>query len=167
MQLQAAGLHARRSARHCTLLLLPLQPLPCPCPLALLPGRVREALPPTFEEALQAAISSRQAAAAASGAAPAATRYRRVQVRGGRPAARCPLPGRLLGPAPPAGAAACAGKRMRPAPCSNPGPLALQAALVLGQVQELVCRTLVQWITKAAPAAQTAEPTARPPARRA
>lgn len=41
---------------------------------------MREALPPTFEEALQAAISSRQAAAAASAAAPAATRYRRVQV---------------------------------------------------------------------------------------
>ena len=42
--------------------------------------RVREVLPPTFEEALQAAISSRQAAAAAGAAAPAATRYRRVQV---------------------------------------------------------------------------------------
>lgn len=62
---------------------------------------MRDALPPTFEEALQAAISSRQASAAAAGGASAAARYRRVQ-----------------------------------------------AALVLGQVQELVCRTLVQWITQ-------------------
>jgi hypothetical protein len=43
-------------------------------------SRVRDALPPTFEEALQAAISSRQAAAAGGGAAAAAVRYRRVQV---------------------------------------------------------------------------------------
>lgn len=33
-------------------------------------------------------------------------------------------------------------------PLLPPALLALQAALVLGQVQELVCRTLVQWITQ-------------------
>ncbi|PSC76457.1 nuclear pore complex NUP107 isoform B [Micractinium conductrix] len=63
-------------------------------------SRVRDALPPTFEEALQAAISSR-AAATGGGGGGAASRYRRVQ-----------------------------------------------AALVLGQVQDLVCRSLVGWITQ-------------------
>ena len=67
--------------------------------------RVRDALPPTFEEALQAAISSR-AAATGGGGGGAASRYRRVQ-----------------------------------------------AALVLGQVQDLVCRSLVGWITQARRAA--------------
>lgn len=64
---------------------------------------MRDSLPPTFEEALQAATSSRQAAAAAGGGGigAAAARYRHVQ-----------------------------------------------AALVLGQVQELVCRSLVGWITQ-------------------
>ncbi|KAL4448847.1 hypothetical protein ABPG77_007564 [Micractinium sp. CCAP 211/92] len=66
-------------------------------------SRVRDSLPPTFEEALRAATNSRQAAAAAAGAAisAAAARYRHVQ-----------------------------------------------AALVLGQVQDLVCRSLVGWITQ-------------------
>lgn len=63
--------------------------------------RVQEALPPSFDEALQAAVSCRAAAAAAGGTAAAAARHRRVQ-----------------------------------------------AALVLEQVQELVCDTLVQWITQ-------------------
>jgi hypothetical protein len=62
-------------------------------------ARARDALAPTFQQALQAAVGGREAAAAGAGAAPAVARYRRVQ-----------------------------------------------AALVLGRVQELVCGALVGWI---------------------
>ncbi|KAL4422844.1 hypothetical protein ABPG75_009041 [Micractinium tetrahymenae] len=80
-------------------------------------SRVRDALPPTFEEALQAATRSRQAAAAAGGggSSAAAARYRHVQ-----------------------------------------------AALVLGQVQELVCRSLVGWITQGTAAEEGAGADAAP-----
>lgn len=97
--------------------------------------RVREVLPPTFEEALQAAISSRQASAAASAAAPAATRYRRVQVGKGIVFAYIIM-------------SVCLQSQFFIMPPPPSFSLVSQAALVLGQVQELVCRTLVQWITQ-------------------
>lgn len=81
---------------------VPAACMSCCLAACVLPRRVRDSLPPTFEEALQAATGGWQAAAATgSAASAAAARYRHVQ-----------------------------------------------SALVLGQVQELVCRSLVGWITQ-------------------